>query len=242
MKTLEATTSTRTITVVDRVMNEQDDVILVIFSFLDVTTLCYIKAVRRHWSQCLIPRAILYKLPSTGQKPFENYKDLIRMVRKYCTNKILYAEEIARSYGWPIGKWDVSRVTQFVFIFLYMKDFNEDISEWDVSNATTMHGMFSHALSFNQDLSKWNTSNVKSMTECFYHARSFNGDITTWDVSKVERATNMFRFATSFDQDLCKHWPGMTKDNLLKWKHDEHSYNFVSAVEVIQTWPTSLRI
>mmetsp|Transcript_23516 Transcript_23516/g.34705 ORF Transcript_23516/g.34705 Transcript_23516/m.34705 type:complete len:235 (-) Transcript_23516:60-764(-) len=230
-------------TAVDQIMKEQDDVLLVIMSHLDTTTLCSIKVVCRHWCYNLVERTIVYKLPPAGKKPFDDYKELIRVVRKYCTNKAFTAEFIASTYGWPIGKWDVSKVTKFVFIFLYMKDFNEDINEWDVSNATTFHGMFSHAIRFNQDLSKWNTGKVESMKEMFYHARNFNGNITTWDVKKVERATNMFQYATAFDQDLSKYWPGMPK-NILRWKQDDGSAGrvYISDAERTQIWPTSLQL
>ena len=68
------------------------------------------------------------------------------------------ASTVAQRYGWPIGAWDVSRITNFTKCFDLNRDrtkleyqyaddeltqnfFDADLSDWDVSSAETMHGM-----------------------------------------------------------------------------------------------------
>jgi surface protein len=61
-------------------------------------------------------------------------------------------EELAALHGWPIGKWDVSNITDFSNIFCGIEDFNEDTSKWNTGKATTMRRMFMDATKFNKDL------------------------------------------------------------------------------------------
>ena len=82
-------------------------------------------------------------------------------------------------YG-HISGWDVSNVTNMIFLFHYMLDFNEDLSKWDVSNVKCMYGMFSNAKSFNGDLSKWNVSNVKDFRNMFWNTTKFNPKNAPW--------------------------------------------------------------
>ena len=82
-------------------------------------------------------------------------------------------EHIAQTYGWPIGKWDVSEITDFSEVFAnignkFCTDFNEDISEWNTKSATTMAYMFAGNHLFNQKL-PWDVSNVTTMR--FIHVR-----------------------------------------------------------------------
>eukprot|EP00546_Thalassionema_frauenfeldii_P003428 CAMPEP_0178938026 /NCGR_PEP_ID=MMETSP0786-20121207/26102_1 /TAXON_ID=186022 /ORGANISM="Thalassionema frauenfeldii, Strain CCMP 1798" /LENGTH=105 /DNA_ID=CAMNT_0020616699 /DNA_START=454 /DNA_END=767 /DNA_ORIENTATION=- len=95
-----------------------------------------------------------------GNQKFMTHEELYDKVRKYHDNKIIYADELARTYGWPIGKWDVSLLTDFTKMFCQLQNFNEDISDWDMTNVTYLDRMFQQAYLFNQDLSKWNTSQV----------------------------------------------------------------------------------
>ena len=90
----------------------------------------------------------------------------------------------ARLHG-PIGKWDVSQVTDMRKVFSDLKDFDFAVSDWDVSRVAHMRGMFAYAISFNQDLSKWDVSSVVNMAAMFQRAVLFNGDISKWDVSSV---------------------------------------------------------
>jgi surface protein len=112
------------------------------------------------------------------------------------------AEELACQYGWPIGKWDVSNVRDFSYLFYYLTHFNEDIGSWDVSNGTTLNCVFLGASSFNQDLSIWNASYVTE-TECMFSlATAFNQSLSSWDTSNVLTMDCMFMKASSFNQDL----------------------------------------
>ena len=58
-------------------------------------------------------------------------------------------------------------------MFLYSRNFNQNINSWDVSNVTNMSKMFSYANTFNQPIGNWNTSNVIDMSSMFSYARSF---------------------------------------------------------------------
>ena len=103
----------------------------------------------------------------------------------------------------PIGKWDVSQLTDMSNIFYDRRTFDYDISNWDVSRVTDMHGMFSYALHFNQDLSKWDVFRVTDMDAMFSFAHMFNQDLSQWDVSRVFDMQWMFEGANSFNQTLC---------------------------------------
>jgi surface protein len=121
---------------------------------------------------------------------------------------------VARTYGWPIRVWDVSRIQDFSHLFAAYgspdsdrsnpaaASFSEDISSWDVSNATEMHEMFHNADSFNQPLADWNVASVKDMGGMLYGASSFNQPLADWDVSSVTDMRNMFYGASSFNQPL----------------------------------------
>jgi surface protein len=127
----------------------------------------------------------------------------------------------------PIGKWDVSRVTNMSSLF-EDADFNEDISEWNVSNVVNMSnmfkesyfngsienwnvskvenmsGMFDGTYKFNQPLNGWGnkTANVKDMTDMFYLSRKFNQPLNNWNVSNVQSMAHMFDGAWEFNQPL----------------------------------------
>ena len=86
-------------------------------------------------------------------------------------------------YG-HISGWDVSNVTNMIFLFHSMLDFNEDLSKWNVSNVKCMYGMFSNAKSFNGDLSKWNVSQVKDVRNMFWNTTKFNPKNAPWYFNK----------------------------------------------------------
>ena len=48
----------------------------------------------------------------------------------------------AITYGWPIGTWCVSYITDMFGLFRDKDTFNEDIGQWDVSNVSVMNEMF----------------------------------------------------------------------------------------------------
>jgi surface protein len=139
---------------------------------------------------------------------------------------------VAGIYGFPIGKWCVSKIQDFSYLFSSDDDdysaerrnlqhtttserfnfaatnFNGDISQWDVSNATTMRSMFSgnrateRRSRFNQWLADWDVSGVTDMRFMFSGAKSFNQPIGNWDVTSVTNMRRMFDRAGSFDQTL----------------------------------------
>ncbi|CAJ1930739.1 unnamed protein product [Cylindrotheca closterium] len=145
---------------------------------------------------------------------------------------------VATRYGWPIGSWCVSNVTDFSRLFLNATEFNEDLSGWDTSRALIMHGtfematsfnqplmswnvsqtsnfrsMFLGARSFNQDLSPWDTSSCVTMKNMFMGAKDFNGDVSSWNVGNCVDMTGMLHQATSFHQDLCS-WGSTIQQNV----------------------------
>mmetsp|Transcript_12704 Transcript_12704/g.18679 ORF Transcript_12704/g.18679 Transcript_12704/m.18679 type:complete len:212 (+) Transcript_12704:76-711(+) len=192
------------------IMSHYDDIIIEIMCFADVPTLVRIKVVCSTW-KTLAAKAIDYKLPPTGRKQFTESIELYRAVRKYPIEA--NAEKLARVYGWPIGKWDVSGITDFSNIFRNQRSFNEDIRRWNTSNAIRMNSMFSGASSFNMDISIWDTSKVKNMRQMFFLALSFNQDISSWDISKVQSMESMFHGASSFIKDLSS-WDISKVDNV----------------------------
>ncbi len=101
-----------------------------------------------------------------------------------------------------IEKWDVSRVTDFSYMFFKARNFNSDISGWNVGQAVTMRDMFCHASMFNKPLDKWDVSNVTDMTRMFSRAKAFNQSLARWNVRRVESMEGMFMQAFSFNQRL----------------------------------------
>jgi surface protein len=99
---------------------------------------------------------------------------------------------VARTYGYPIGTWDVSQVTNFSRVFDPDRDSTFDLLRPPSFNST-----------FNEDLSGWNVSAAETMFGMFLYANSFNQDLSPWDVSSVNNLSGMFRYATAFNQDLC---------------------------------------
>jgi surface protein len=86
----------------------------------------------------------------------------------------------------PLGKWDVSRVTNMSWLFYPVdgeeNDFSgEGLEAWDVSNVTNMEGMFNECFYFNQPIGSWNVRNVTNMTRMFEGCESFDQDISSWE-------------------------------------------------------------
>mmetsp|Transcript_22039 Transcript_22039/g.32562 ORF Transcript_22039/g.32562 Transcript_22039/m.32562 type:complete len:258 (+) Transcript_22039:69-842(+) len=181
-----------------------DDLLIEIMSFGDVRTLMQIKAVCRRWRHWAT-KTIDHK--SRGRRrSFRTKTELVltfTLYRKFGDNEF-YMEYIAKTYGYPIGQWDVSLVTDFSFLFSEQANFNEDISNWNTSQAITMSGMFYRARAFNRDISEWNTSKVINMSWMFEGASSFNQDLSEWDTSNVKEMQHMFYGASSFNQDLSR--------------------------------------
>jgi surface protein len=130
-------------------------------------------------------------------------------------------------YG-PIETWDVSRVTNFDYIFEEKASFNADISGWETSQVTSMLQTFRAAKAFNQPLNSWNMSRVTNANHMLAET-AFNQPLTDWDVSNIEdmgvlfaaspmnsdisswkptsagRMDSMFR-SSAFNQDISS-WP-----------------------------------
>ena len=183
--------------------SHHDILLLEILTFVDVVSLVQAKGVCRQL-QRMATKAIDQK-SNNNPRAFENGNELRITVRQYIktVENPKDAESIARTYGWPIGKWDVSHVTDFSGMFDLCSTFNDDISDWNTSNATTMDYMFRLATSFNRPIGDWNTSNVGSMDFMFHGAASFNQPIGDWDASNVRSMIGMFRGAVNFNQPIC---------------------------------------
>jgi surface protein len=172
-----------------------EELFLDIASHWDVATFIEKKRVCRQWNHRCTD-AIDAKRTETTQKAFTTTQELCCAVRKYCGYHLkeedngcchrVYsqrcsqegAKAIASTYGYPINKWDVSKIQDFSKIFHDNTGFNEDIGLWNVSNATSMEEMFYRASAFNQDLSSWDVSNVTVLRGLFKFAESFNQDIS----------------------------------------------------------------
>src|SRR5687768_16584930 len=108
-----------------------------ILSYLDTATLIGKKTVCKEW--CNISNTVISLKAPNPRQAFESTEELKRAVQEYVVDRISdagYAEAIASSYGWPIGCWDVSQITDMNAVFKDMETFNEDIGEWNVSKVT----------------------------------------------------------------------------------------------------------
>ena len=145
--------------------------------------------------------------------------------------------ECSRGAKGPIGKWDVSAVTDMSGLLCQLNvdnweclagadRFNGDISKWNVSRVTDMSNMFRNAKAFNGDISKWDVSRVTDMERMFHNVFAFNGDISKWDVSRVTGMKYMFCNAKAFNGDISK-WDVSRVTNMM--------YMFDGAVSFSQT-------
>mmetsp|Transcript_20184 Transcript_20184/g.22547 ORF Transcript_20184/g.22547 Transcript_20184/m.22547 type:complete len:297 (-) Transcript_20184:97-987(-) len=208
---------------IQKTVIEHDDLFLQIMKFLSVTDLIEKKVVCHHWKN-LCTKSIDYKCLTYGRKKFRSNKELKNSIRKYLRCNASDAEAFAKIYGWPIGKWDVSRIEDFAGIFFLQGTFNEDISQWDTSRGTNMAYMFSYAESFNQDISTWDTSRVKSMAYMFNSSRSFNQNISTWNTCNVRNMEFMFYDARVFSYDIST-WNFNRVENMSRMFQYAHSFN-----------------
>ncbi|EKH9208418.1 BspA family leucine-rich repeat surface protein [Vibrio parahaemolyticus] len=79
---------------------------------------------------------------------------------------------------------NVSQITDFSSLFAY-KTLNADISSWDVSKGTDFSYMFNDTKSFNFDISGWDTSKGTHFIGMFQYNQAFDQDISGWNVSSV---------------------------------------------------------
>lgn len=116
---------------------------------------------------------------------------------------------VAFQYGYPIGYWDVSFLTDFSQVFDATRNsnllrFNADLSGWNVSNAVNMYAMFQQTISFtdpNNGLAMWDVSKVTDMSGMFASS-GFAGNISAWRVNNVIDFSYFAEFTPSFDSDL----------------------------------------
>ena len=82
-------------------------------------------------------------------------------------------------------------------MFADAKAFNQPIGKWNVSNVTDMQYMFSGAEAFNQPIGNWNVSNVLSVECMFADAKAFN-QFFNWTLYKAKNTFGMFDGAKNF--------------------------------------------
>ena len=131
------------------------------------------------------------------------------------------------TFNQPIGRWDVSSVTNMRYMFagyngklpicspfaitfgdtsscskpgkFASMSFNQDLSVWDVSSVTNMEGMFSHAAMFNQPINDWDVSNVRTMRSMFDNVYN---SILVYAVNRMPLDRNTLLSNSRFNQPL----------------------------------------
>jgi surface protein len=133
---------------------------------------------------------------------------------------------VSRQYGYPMGTWDVSRITHFDRVFdpnrtqvldhgravtTLSTALDEDLSGWDLSNAVSLWGMFAGAGNFTgRGLSYWNVAKVTNFSYTFAWASRFNGNVSSWDTASATTMECMFFNALTFNRDVS----GFVVDNV----------------------------
>jgi Mycoplasma protein of unknown function, DUF285 len=106
---------------------------------------------------------------STSYKAIRTRDELLQAVDAYLGNGSSPYSAVALQYGYPIGTWDVSQVTDFSGVFhagrnTLSSTFHENLDGWNTSAAATMAFMFTGAALFNGNISTWSTERVVNMT------------------------------------------------------------------------------
>jgi surface protein len=108
---------------------------------------------------------------------------------------------IAKKFNQPIGKWNVSKVTNMSYMFADAESFNRPINRWDVSKVVNIKHMFSNSFSFKKKLTTWGdklptntdfslifgskiSENIKALTK---NERKFLDKIAPWFLPKLPR-------------------------------------------------------
>jgi len=94
---------------------------------------------------------------------FQDNAELGAAVRAYVANPSSISA-VALQYGYPIGTWCVSSVTNFDSIFKGQTSFNDDLEGWDTSAVTSMRSTFEGCTTMNGRVEAWNTSAVEDMS------------------------------------------------------------------------------
>lgn len=153
----------------------------------------------------------------TGQA-FTSSAELLNAVDEYMLDSSSDSI-VAMQYGYPIGNWDVSRISDFSQVFDAQRNpdmllFDADLSGWDVSSAETMNAMFQATVAFTDStnsLAGWNVANVADMSSMFAESK-FAGDVSQWQVGKVRDFSFFAEFAVSFQSDVSKWDVGAAED------------------------------
>jgi Mycoplasma protein of unknown function, DUF285 len=171
--------------------------------------------------ETVFPTASPTAWTADGKRAFASRSELCTAVDGYVAwrengGRAELPENVAR-YGFPIGMWDVSRVTDFARVFDPDRDqvmdsgrnpskrspFDEDLSGWDLSNAITVRGMFAAASAFTgMGLETWNVEKVIDFSFMFAHAFKFVGNVSSWNTSSAANMEAMFLYAVEFDDDV----------------------------------------
>ena len=128
--------------------------------------------------------------------------------------------DVAVNYGYPIGNWDVSNISNFSNVFSAFRNpnlffFYADLSGWNVTAAVTMHGMFEGTVSFADNINSlagWNVAKAVNMSSMFTSS-AFAGDISQWQVSGVKDFSFFAEYATTFHSDLSG-WNVMSAEDM----------------------------
>jgi hypothetical protein len=148
----------------------------------------------------------------TTARPLETAEMLMEAVDLYLDAlPATSISKVSSMYGYPIGKWDVSRVDDFSRLFDTRRNpqaamFQDDLSGWDTRRATNMSFMFRGAVLFNGNVTAFDTKSVVSADSMFDGALSFDQDVSDWNVNKIGTANRMFRDAISFQGNGLDRW------------------------------------
>jgi hypothetical protein len=148
----------------------------------------------------------------TTARPLETAEMLMEAVDLYLDALPAKPDsKVSSMYGYPIGKWDVSRVDDFSRLFDARRNpqaalFQDDLSGWDTRRASNMSFMFRGAVVFNGNVSAFDTKSVVSADSMFDGALSFDQDVSDWNVNKIGTANRMFCDAISFQGNGLDRW------------------------------------
>jgi surface protein len=110
---------------------------------------------------------------------------------------------------YPIGRWDVSTIQDFSYVFDAVRNpllgvFDEDLSNWDMSHATNLSYMFRRCRHFNSDVSRWDVSNATNFSFMFYFCAVFNSDVSEWNTASATDMSDMFYDCATFNSDVSR--------------------------------------
>ncbi|GMH94433.1 hypothetical protein TrST_g2722 [Triparma strigata] len=135
-------------------------------------------------------------------RTFNNY-NLISVAREYCADEQAAVIKYGPITGWDVSEV-MSMNCLFCAdsdgVGEAGKQFNAHLCRWDVSNVTDMLYMFYGAEQFNCDLSSWNVEKVTDMHHMFREAKKFDKNtIKGW---KLEGKNTYGMFGNSVDVEL----------------------------------------